>query len=844
VDIGEVEKQVFRKIISNPGKLAENICKVSPDDFSIKIAKIVVTALSKHGYAAHYTPNKNFFEILLRDQIHDKKSLESSSEMLAGIAKVPIDTKDLDILIKELKNNRMCSNLTAILKKAVPIIKPDTVEEAYDQVIRDLLQLPLQASAGVSVATVREVHDTLDERVMSYTDVGTKKYPTGIQAFDKSMGGFAQGEFVILAAGTGMGKCCRRGTKILKYSGKSVSVETIQDGDLLMGPDSKPRRVLSTTSGTGEMYRITPTNGEPWECNSQHILTLVHAETGKIIDIGVQDYLKQTKKFKREHEQFFVGVDFPNSDKKLPIDPYSLGVRYGDEAKAMKPAQATMTNAYGLSVRADGSVESPCSTHTIRGEHGSDSQPHGIIRQVIGACERIPHEYLTAARSDRAALLAGLLDTDGIPSFVGFDIVQKRKGLAEGICFLARSLGLRALMSEKGIDAYPDSIRYRVNIVGDFAILPLRIKRKIPTVGQQKRDVTRTAFSVEPVGIGQYFGFELDSDGRFLLGDFTVTHNSNVMLWWAEKFVSSGANVLYATIEMSYEETMNRYHAIATGFPTTDISNKRIPPGKLHRYYEKLISHAKDPGVRSAFLEECKTILDRDDPRYALKIAKKYKNRRSKFFVLDIDSCSPSRVEREIQRISLDHKIDYVFVDFINVMDPEFHNRDRVRELSSIARDLKKVARKTKSILISACQLDTTSLEGTQEERITNDRIKYARAIGENADWVIAFNRTEEDNRLKQIRLQLAKHRHSADVTALIEFDFSTLQALDLGFAPGTEPPEFRTENASASTAREDDTPSWVNDSTPDSNNDPGYEDYGNAPSRPPSIIKLSQGTR
>ena len=31
----------------------------------------------------------------------------------------------------------------------------------------------------------------------------------------------------------------------------------------------------------------------------------------------------------------------------------------------------------------------------------------------------------------------------------------------------------------------------------------------------------------------------------------------------------------------------------------------------------------------------------------------------------------------------MDHKIDYVFVDFINVMDPEFHNRDKVKELAA-----------------------------------------------------------------------------------------------------------------------------------------------------------------
>ena len=33
---------------------------------------------------------------------------------------------------------------------------------------------------------------------------------------------------------------------------------------------------------------------------------------------------------------------------------------------------------------------------------------------------------------------------------------------------------------------------------------------------------------MEPIGHGDYYGFELDRDGRFLLGDFTVTHNTTL----------------------------------------------------------------------------------------------------------------------------------------------------------------------------------------------------------------------------------------------------------------------------------------------------------------------------
>jgi replicative DNA helicase len=244
------------------------------------------------------------------------------------------------------------------------------------------------------------------------------------------------------------------------------------------------------------------------------------------------------------------------------------------------------------------------------------------------------------------------------------------------------------------------------------------------------------------------------------------------------------------TIEMSYEETMNRYHAVQTGYPVLDIGHKRIMPENQGDYFEKLIAASKEPEVRPAFLRECQAIKNRKDPKFALKISKKYANRKAKMFVVDMEAATPARIEQEMQRIMMDHKLDCVFVDFLNVMDPEFANKDRVRELTSISRSMKKIARKSGTVLFTAAQMDTTGLEGTQDEVLRPDMVKYAKAIAENADWLIAFHRTEEDKAMKQVRLQLAKHRHSSDCTALLEFDFGTMQAIDLGFAPGTFIPE------------------------------------------------------
>jgi replicative DNA helicase len=265
---------------------------------------------------------------------------------------------------------------------------------------------------------------------------------------------------------------------------------------------------------------------------------------------------------------------------------------------------------------------------------------------------------------------------------------------------------------------------------------------------------------------------------------------SYFMLWFAERMVEAGHNTLYVTIEMSYEATMARYNSIQTGVNSLDIADKRILPAKRAEYFERLIAANKEKNAREAFLRECATIKNRHDPRGALALAKKYKNRPAKMFMMDLPSgVTPARIEQEIQRISMDNMLDCMFVEFINVMDPTFHNKDRARELANIARELKVCARKCKVRMFTAAQLDTTSLEKTQDEVITTDHIKYSKAIGENSDWVMGFFRTEEDNLKKQLRIQMVKTRGSAPVTALLEFDFATSQAIDLGFADGSPIP-------------------------------------------------------
>ena len=149
--------------------------------------------------------------------------------------------------------------------------------------------------------------------------------------------------------------------------------------------------------------------------------------------------------------------------------------------------------------------------------------------------KHIPAIYLCNSREVRLEVLAGLIDTDGWTNHGGYQIIQKSEILADDICYLARSLGLAAYKEKrtKYIKSRGFSGPYYwVGISGDCSVIPVRLPRKkvAPRVQGWKDHLVTGVEAIRDAGYGEYYGFQLDGDGRFLMGDFTVTHNTTLAL--------------------------------------------------------------------------------------------------------------------------------------------------------------------------------------------------------------------------------------------------------------------------------------------------------------------------
>lgn len=362
---------------------------------------------------------------------------------------------------------------------------------------------------------------------------------------------------VIVDVGNPLARCLKKGTEVLMYDGSKEKVENIRAGDLIMGPDSKSRTVESVNSGKEMMYDIHHKSKKDtflYGCNESHILTLrycsdderYNVKKGDILDISVRDYLKLPDRHRRILQGFRAGVDF--EEKSVGVPPYILGLWLGDGHSATT-ALTTMDSEilkewsdYAASIE----MQIRISTNNNSGRANiyfiTSGQSHGksdrnLFMNELRSMEvinnkHIPHVYLKNNEENRLQLLAGLIDTDGSMINETFVITQKNDRLSQDIVYLAQSLGFRTTTKKVPSQLGPGSNREyigecnKITIGGDTHRIPTRLPRKQAKKKEKYRNWLNYGIRIKPIGTGEYYGFTLKEEPHFLLGDFTVTHNT------------------------------------------------------------------------------------------------------------------------------------------------------------------------------------------------------------------------------------------------------------------------------------------------------------------------------
>lgn len=406
-------------------------------------------------------------------------------------------------------------------------------------------------------------------------------------------GGLWRKALGVVIAPSGGGKCHAKGQGILLHNGSIKKVENIVIGDRLAAPDGGFRTVLMTNRGHGEMVDIKPHKGSSWRVNLDHILTIAPQGKLPLVDVSVKEFLTWSKWARREAVLVRCAAEF-SAKKVLPLDPYVLGVILGD-GSSVAPS-LTITTA---DVEIVGAIRAYADLSGLRlvafGDRGKAQayrlvNKQGVKNCVLNALELlnlrgktsgdkfVPECYKTASTTDRLLILAGLLDTDGYyrGGNRGYDYVTKSRQLAADVVFLARSVGVAAYMSECRKCCGNTGVShtyYRVGITGEVAIIPCRVPRKKAVCQNRRLNALHTRFEIVPVGRDDFYGFTLDGDGRYLLDDFTVTHNSIFLSHQTAVAMRGGYRVALATLELPEALIIARLKANLLGMTIDEILN-------------------------------------------------------------------------------------------------------------------------------------------------------------------------------------------------------------------------------------------------------------------------------
>ncbi len=636
--------------------------------------------------------------------------------------------------------------LQKFIQRSLIRISSEIIEDAYDETtdVFDLLDKAESKLYEVTQGNIKRSSETAQSLVLQAkkrieeiaNQEGMSGVATGFHALDKLTSGWQPSDLIIIAARPGMGKCLGKGTKVLMFDGSLKKVEDVTEGELLMGDDSTPRKVLSIARGREKMYWVHQNKAMSYRVNESHILSLKRSRNegahkkGDVLNITVKDYLEKSDKFKSNYKGYKVAVDF--TEKGLPLEPYYLGLWLGDghsysqritniddevvaylqdyadrlECELVTYEQAERTNNYGIVKRGKAITES------LNLNVQAELRKLNLIQN-----KHIPQDYLINSKENRLELLAGIIDSDGYytSEFNGFEIVQKNEEFAKQIKFLCDTLGFRTSLKKKKSGIKSTGFvgeAYRLRIFGNINTIPTKIERKKALVGKAIVDWKVTGINVEYDCVDDYYGFEIDGNRLFLLEDMTVTHNTAFVLSMARNIaIDSGHGVALFSLEMSSVQLITRLISSETG-----LSSEKLRTGKLEKHeWEQLSIKVKD-------LEKAPLYID------------------------DTPSLSIFDLRAKARRLVSQYGIRMIIIDYLQLMTAGGSGKgggNREQEISTISRTLKALAKELNVPVIALSQLSrAVETRGSSKRPLLSD-LRESGAIEQDADIVSFIYRPE-----------------------------------------------------------------------------------------------------
>jgi replicative DNA helicase len=187
-------------------------------------------------------------------------------------------------------------------------------------------------------------------------------------------------------------------------------------------------------------------------------------------------------------------------------------------------------------------------------------------------------------------------------------------------------------------------------------------------------------------------------------------------------------HVAIFSLEMSNEQVVQRLIAQETG-----IDSQRMRTGKLQDNEWPLFAHAVE------VLSDTHIFLD------------------------DTPAITPLQLRTKCRRLHLEHHLDLIIVDYLQLMGGDTRNENRVQEVSYISRNLKVLARELNVPVLAAAQL-SRAVEQRSDKRPVLSDLRESGSLEQDSDIVMFIYRPDqyEKDTVKQnvAEIIIAKHRN------------------------------------------------------------------------------------
>ncbi|KAG9394634.1 hypothetical protein J8273_3888 [Carpediemonas membranifera] len=298
---------------------------------------------------------------------------------------------------------------------------------------------------------------------------------------------------------TPVARCLGTNTQVTMADGSTRFVQDISNGDKVMGDDGTARKVIAFSTGSMDLYCIREIGGDGiWACSGDHLCVLIvgrprieradvdgmvvvtttpHVPKAETVTVPVES----ARELLARHRTEFLVPARELESACANVAPLKVYMRRASTLPAIFPPQMTLDDAY----------------------HAGYGLLSAKELSVSDAWQSPQH---------RSAMVAGAVDAAGSLT-VAIESPQVRAVFAtacRSLCITVR-MGSGTVTLDGGAAVIVPFLRSEG--LADAAVASAPARFTYP-------------FTVSAIGKDSYYGFDLDGNRRFLLGDLTVTHNS------------------------------------------------------------------------------------------------------------------------------------------------------------------------------------------------------------------------------------------------------------------------------------------------------------------------------